>query len=59
MVCKGVCEQYKSTIKRYLNGKNKRCTTCSIFMLVSGVNCPCCNTKLRTRNRLYGERRNG
>ena len=56
MVCKGVCEKYKSTKPnlnndgRYQTGQ-KRCTTCEIFIKWDGVSCPCCGVLLRNKAR--------
>ena len=50
MTCKGICENYKSTLKyrtrRYSNGE-KRCSYCDIFIKTESVKCPCCGYNLR------------
>ena len=55
MVCKGICEKYKS-IKPKLNNSRyqagqKRCTTCQIFIKWEGLWCPCCGVLLRKKSR--------
>ena len=56
-ICKGICEEYKtsgiSMNLKYRQGQ-KRCTICGIFMDYNGNRCPCCKIPLRTkaRNRL-------
>ena len=58
MCCKGVCDRYKAKkptgIGRYVSGQS-RCQICEIFMKYDGLNCPCCNYKLRKtpRNKRY------
>ena len=57
MACKGIHNKYKHTRKvgssNYSNGV-KRCTTCEVFIVWTGITCPCCGYKLRTspRNKL-------
>ena len=54
MGCRGLCEKHKSprskTGKRYIEGQ-KRCQICAIFIIWSGIHCPCCGFQLRTRPR--------
>ena len=54
MTCKELCEQHKAKkngpSSRYGNGQ-KRCQICDIFLNWSGIFCPCCGYKLRTRPR--------
>ena len=54
MGCKSICLQYKavrtSNSKRYSNGQ-VRCMICDIFMTYSGLFCPCCGIRVRTRPR--------
>ncbi len=54
MACKGIHDKYKRTRRvgnsNYSDGV-KRCNTCEVFIAWSGLNCPCCNFKLRTRPR--------
>ena len=54
MTCKEICLQYKavkvSHSKRYENGQ-VRCQVCDIFMTYSGLFCPCCGTRVRTKPR--------
>jgi len=58
MTCNGVCQRYKATGSfyggRYNNGQ-KRCQVCVIFIVFSGIWCPCCGYKLRSkpRNKKY------
>ncbi len=58
MTCKGICNKYKSTEPKskglYSIGL-KRCNTCDIFLAWTGLICPCCGYKLRTkpRNKKY------
>lgn len=54
MSCKGICIRHKAEVSpkeyRYIKGQ-KRCQTCDIFMDWSGLWCPCCGLRLRTRPR--------
>jgi hypothetical protein len=50
-VCKDYCKEYKALMPRYLQGKNKRCTPCELFLTYPGIYCPCCGEKLRTVER--------
>ena len=58
MTCHGICERFKATGTfyggRYNNGQ-KRCQVCYIFIVFSGIWCPCCGYKLRSkpRNKKY------
>jgi len=63
MTCRGIHDKYKRTRRvgnsNYLNG-NKRCNHCEVFLAWSGLYCPCCKLKLRTkpRNKYYKEKIN-
>ena len=50
MSCKGICHRYKALKpyggNRYASGQ-KRCQVCEIFLKWDGLNCPCCNYKVR------------
>lgn len=53
-MCKGNCvlfksESYSPADKYKMNVK--WCSRCSMFMKVTSLRCPCCNTMLRTRSR--------
>ncbi len=52
MSCKNICKQYTPTENvirgRYKNGQ-KRCSICDLFIVWSGLWCPCCNFKLRSK----------
>ncbi|WP_428323612.1 hypothetical protein [Nitrosopumilus sp.] len=54
MTCKGICDRYKAKkpvgTGRYAAGQ-KRCQVCEIFINWNGLNCPCCNYKLRGKPR--------
>jgi len=54
MTCKGICLRYKATGSinggRYKTGQ-KRCQICDIFIKWSGIWCPCCGYKLRSKPR--------
>ncbi len=54
MVCKGICTRHKATGSllggRYKTGQ-KRCQICDIFIKWSGIWCPCCGYKLRSKPR--------
>jgi len=55
MACKGICEKYKSTTKkfgsRYQDG-TKRCNSCDIYLKWDeSSRCPCCGAVLRTKPR--------
>ncbi len=54
MGCKGNCTKYKATGSffggRYKNGQ-KRCQVCDLFIVWSGLWCPCCGYKLRSKPR--------
>ena len=56
--CKGVCDVFKGDKipngSKYSQGQ-KRCSLCSIFLIVQSTRCPCCSTVLRTNPR--GKRR--
>lgn len=61
MACHGICIQYKAKGAmpkggRYLAGQ-KRCHTCSEYIVFDGRLCPCCRLTLRThpRNKKYKE----
>jgi len=60
MVCKGICLRHKSTGTfrggRYKNGQ-KRCQICDLFIVWSGLWCPCCGYKLRSKPRNLKYRR--
>ena len=53
MTCKGICIHHK-TLGRY-NSERKRCQQCEIFIKWSGIRCPCCSYKLRTRPRNFSD----
>ena len=58
MACKGIHNKYKRTRRvgnsNYSDGV-KRCLHCEVFLEWTGILCPCCGYKLRTkpRNRNY------
>jgi len=56
--CKGVCDSFKGEKipngSKYDHGQ-KRCSLCSVFLMVQGARCPCCSVILRTNPR--GKRR--
>jgi len=47
--CKGICNRYSLSIRKYISGEFKRCSTCDIFLFKVYDKCPCCNLKLRTQ----------
>lgn len=53
-VCNNICTRFKSnhitTSHKYEMGQ-KRCSLCEVFLEYSGLRCPCCNVKLRTKSR--------
>lgn len=60
MSCKGICESYRvlrnNINSRYVNGARyadgqKRCQICEIFIRWDGIFCPCCNNRLRIKQR--------
>jgi len=61
MGCKEICLRYKArgsiSKGRYNNGQ-KRCQVCDLFIVWSGLWCPCCGYKLRSkpRNKEYKTR---
>ena len=58
MACKAICLKYKAVGSfiggRYKHGQ-KRCQVCDLFIVWSGLWCPCCGYKLRStpRNKKY------
>lgn len=50
LICRGICERYRSDKKRYLLGI-KRCTSCDAYLLTQESQCPCCGTALRTKRK--------
>lgn len=54
MVCRGLCDRYKakkrSSEGRYASGQ-RRCQGCMMFLNWSGLWCPCCGERLRTKPR--------
>lgn len=54
MVCKGICHRYIVRLDpskgRYQSGQ-KRCQVCSLYLIWSGIRCPCCGTRLRNKAR--------
>ena len=50
MTCRGICERYRAEKKRYMDTA-KRCTSCNIFLLYTGTQCPCCGTQLRAKRK--------
>ena len=54
MGCKGICLRHKARGAflggRYKNGQ-KRCQVCDLFIVWSGLWCPCCGYKLRSKPR--------
>ena len=62
MACRGICERLKArkpsdaSLSRYLSGQ-KRCQTCTIFLVWGDPFCPCCGSRLRSRPRNSGNRR--
>lgn len=53
LACAGKCNKYKVLNRtregpRY-GGNHKRCTNCAKYIEWSGLRCPCCNYKLRTK----------
>jgi len=54
MTCKNICVRYKAvglvSDGRYANGQ-KRCIVCGIYIKWSGLWCPCCGCKLRSKPR--------
>jgi len=62
MVCNGVeCLKFKAKKPfnkgRYASGQS-RCQICAVYMIVDGIFCPCCSTRLRKvpRSLKYKER---
>jgi len=53
-VCKGLCERQKSLSftnnLRYKIGQ-KWCSLCAFFLFTEENTCPCCKTRLRTKDR--------
>ena len=47
MNCKGICKPYK-TKRNYTKKDHKYCKKCRLFIKYSGINCPCCNSVLKT-----------
>lgn len=58
MTCNGICLKHKASGSfiggRYRYGQ-KRCQVCDLFITWSGLWCPCCGYKLRSkpRNKKY------
>lgn len=59
--CSDICKKHKPmeytpSDGRYRNGQ-KRCQFCSVYMIWSGIFCPCCGSRLRSkpRNKKYKE----
>ena len=54
MTCNGICKRYKAkgniTGGRYRIGQ-KRCQICELYLKWSGLWCPCCGYKLRSKPR--------
>ena len=50
LVCRGICERYRSDKKRYVQG-TKRCTSCDVYLLTQSLLCPCCNIALRAKRK--------
>jgi len=59
--CKGICYDFKGEKvpngSKYQHGQ-KRCTLCSIFLMVQSVRCPCCGALLRTNSRGKNNKKN-
>jgi len=51
MACRGICDRYRSESQRYNQGI-KRCTSCETYLEYDGVQCPCCRTKLRGKEKV-------
>lgn len=57
VVCKGICVNHRALrphgtdISRYAKGQ-KRCQICCVFVIWSGLHCPCCGTRLRLKPRI-------
>lgn len=47
--CRGKCDRYDNSIRFYLDGQFKRCTTCDIFLISVYKRCFCCNSQLREK----------
>jgi len=60
VTCKGLCNRFDSKSfgneNKYENDY-KRCSFCGVFMKISGLCCPCCILKLRTKSRVNLKRR--
>ncbi len=59
--CNNICKQYtvnrdNKNPRKYTAGQ-KRCHQCEIFIDWSGIYCPCCNNKLRTKPRTSRNRK--
>lgn len=51
--CIGICDHYDTTgFAGYVKGY-KYCTRCNLFIKVTSIKCPCCNTFLRTKSHQY------
>lgn len=50
MVCRGICERYRSEKNRYQDGA-KRCSRCNVYLLCAEIHCPCCGTQLRNKRK--------
>ena len=50
MTCTDTCLKFrkKITTRSPYAGDNKRCPECAVYIVWSGLSCPCCHTRLRT-----------
>jgi len=47
--CRGICDQYKVSVKSYHNNQFKKCIICDVFLDKSHDRCPCCKMKIRCK----------
>ncbi len=47
--CDGVCDRHDNSIRSYLDGQMKKCTTCDIYLIAVYERCFCCNSLLREK----------
>lgn len=49
--CIAICNRYETTHRKNAYSRGfKYCARCSLFIKVTSIKCPCCNTFLRTKS---------
>ena len=50
-ICKHFLMEHHTGVRTVYLDDNKRCNKCNKYIKITKLHCPCCNSRLRTKNR--------